>query len=57
MMQKMEPGEGMRKQKHCGKVPMKVNTMPGIIVNEVKDERGEMSGDVNSLQSKDSCLF
>ena len=39
------------------KVPMKVNTMPGIIVCQVKDERGEMSGDVNSLQSRDSCLF
>ena len=40
-----------------GKVPMKVNTMPGIIVYKVKDERGEMSGEVNSLQSRDSCLF
>ena len=36
---------------------MELNIMPGIIVYDSKDERGEMSGDVNRLQAKDSCLF
>lgn len=40
-----------------GKIPMQVNTMLEIIVYESKDERGEMPGDVNALQARDSCLF
>ncbi len=39
------------------KIPMEVNSMPGIVVYEPKDERGEMSGNVNLLQARDSCLF
>ena len=31
---------------------MKVNSMPQIVVYEPKDERGEMSGDVNLLQAR-----
>ena len=39
------------------KVTMELNKMPGIIVYESKDERGEMPGDVNMLQAQNSCLF
>ena len=30
--------------------------MPGLIVYESKDERGEMSGDVNALQDEEGTL-
>ena len=36
------------------KVPMELNKMPGIIVYVSKDERREMSGDVNVLQAQNS---
>jgi len=39
------------------KKPMQVNTLLEIIVYESKDEKGEMPGDVNALQARDSCLF
>ena len=40
-----------------GQIPTEVNTMPGLIVYESEDERGEMSGVVNKLQARDGCLF
>ena len=33
-----------------GKIPIEVNTMPRMIVYKPKDERVDMSSDVNELQ-------
>ena len=38
-------------------IPLEVNAMQRLILEESEDERGEMSGDINAFQARDSCFF
>ena len=40
-----------------GQVPMDVNAMPGLVLEESDDEEKDIWGDVNAMQGGEACYF
>ena len=40
-----------------GQVPIDVNAMPGLVMDESEDKKLDQEGSLNALQSGDSCFF